>query len=387
MGLATMARARRIAGAVALLCALSAVAACGGDEDPGRSGPALPRDPGARPATTGGRGTPPARAAVDRLTLRQQVGQIVVLAFGGTEPPEYVTRALRERRTAGVILFGGNVESPRQLRALTGSLQRAAAGGALVMTDQEGGPIRIVPFAAPSVGQASQDSEAAAAREARDAARDLRRLGVNVNLAPVADVPSVPGAALGGRAFPGDAATIARRVRSAVGAYRAGRVGATVKHFPGLGAASENTDDAPVTVNRFGAGDLEPFKAAIGAGAPLVMASHALYPSLDRDRIASQSPRILRSLLRERLGFRGVVITDSMEADAVTARSSVEVAAERALMAGSDLLLFTGDGSFRPVSLHLNALTRRSPAARARLREAASRVLALKRRLGLRAPA
>ncbi|HEY8866436.1 MAG TPA: glycoside hydrolase family 3 N-terminal domain-containing protein [Solirubrobacteraceae bacterium] len=325
-----------------------------------------------------------ARAAVDRLTLRQQIGQTVILSFGGTAPPAYVTRALRERRAAGAILFGGNVASPGQLRALTSSLQRAAGGRALVMTDQEGGPIRIVPFAAPDAGERAQGSPAAARAQAARAAHDLRALGINVTLTPVADVPSVAGAAIAGRAFAGAAPGVAARVGAAVRAYGAAGVGATAKHFPGFGGATVNTDEVPVTISSLSERDLLPFKAAIAAGAPLVMVSHALYPNLDPRRIASQSPAIMRGLLRDRLHFSGVIVTDSMEAAAVTRRSSIEVAAERALRAGADLLLLTGDGSFRPVSLDLAAVARHDPALRARIREAAARVLALQLRLRAR---
>jgi beta-N-acetylhexosaminidase len=171
-----------------------------------------------------------------------------------------------------------------------------------------------------------------------------------------------------------------------VDAYRRGGVAATAKHFPGMGGAAVNTDLGPATV-QLGAGDVLPFKAAVAAGVPLMMVSHALYPNLDPARIASQSPTIVQGLLRGRLGYRGVVVTDSMEARAVLARSSIGEAAQRSLSAGADLLLLTGDGSFRPVSLALQARARRDPAFRARLADAAGRVVALKRSLGLRAPA
>jgi beta-N-acetylhexosaminidase len=134
---------------------------------------------------------------------------------------------------------------------------------------------------------------------------------------------------------------------------------------------------------RLAASDLEPFKAAIAAGVPLIMASHARYPNVDGRNLASQSPALLNDLLRGRLGFRGTVITDSIEARAVTGRSSVAVASQRALLAGADLILMTGDGSFRPVSLSLLARARRDRVFRARVRAAAARVLALKRTLGL----
>jgi beta-N-acetylhexosaminidase len=364
-----------------LAAAALALAACGGGGD----SPQVPIAP-LTTSTATSTSKPPSRsrAPVDRLTLRQQVGQVLVLAFGGTRAPDYVLRALREGRVAGVILFGGNVSGPPQVRALTASLQRASRRGALVMTDQEGGQFHILPWAAPSSGEADQATPAQAAGQARAAARDLRAVGVNVTLAPVADVGR-PGSALAARTFPGGARQVASSVAAAVRAYRAGGVGATAKHFPGLGAATSNTDDAPASV-RLAAADLEPFKAAIAAGVPLVMASHALYPNVDGRHLASQSPALLRDLLRGRLGYRGAVITDSMEAEAVTSRSSVETASQRALLAGADLILMTGDGSFRPVSLSLLARARRDRAFRARVRAAAGRVLALKRSLGLAAP-
>ena len=114
------------------------------------------------------------------------------------------------------------------------------------------------------------------------------------------------------------------------------------------------------------------------------MALHALYPSFDRERIASQSPVLLEEVLRKRLGFRGVVVTDSIEAEAVGARSGVGVAAERSLAAGSDLILMTGSGSWREVYPRLLARARRDPAFAARVQRSARRVGALKRRLGLR---
>ncbi|MDQ3719824.1 MAG: beta-N-acetylglucosaminidase, partial [Actinomycetota bacterium] len=216
--------------------------------------------------------------------------------------------------------------------------------------------------------------------------RGLRALGVNVTLAPVADAP-VPGSVVAGRAFAGEPA---RSVGEAVRGYAGTRVGSTAKHFPGLGAATQNTDDAAVTIDRSTAElarrDLPPFRSAIAAGTPLVMASHALYPALDGRRIASQSPSVLGALLRRRLRFRGVVITDSIEAEAVIGRQAVEAAAERSVSAGCDLILMTGSGSPKLVYPRLLRAARRSPPFRARVRESASRVLALKRRLGLRAP-
>jgi beta-N-acetylhexosaminidase len=354
----------------------------GGGDDAARPRATAPRPHGAAPPR-------PAVRAAHGLSLRRQAGQLVVMRFDGAEPPAYVARALRAGRAAGVILFKDNIASRTELPRLVRTLQRASGGAALVTTDQEGGAIRNLPWARPVAGQAAAATPAQAAAAARGAARDLRAAGINVNLAPVGDVAEA-GSVMRGRAFPGGAQQVAALTSAAVRGYRGTGVAATVKHFPGLGAAAENTDDAPVTLARTPqqllGEDLPPFRAAIGARVPLVMASHALYPSLDGDAIASQSRYVLQRLLRERLGFRGVVVTDSIEARAVTERGGPAEAAVRSVRAGADLVLTTGASSHLRVLRAIIAEARRSPAFRDRVAESAARVLALKRDLGLRAP-
>src|SRR4051812_29841645 len=314
-------------------------------------------------------------AAVDRLTPLQRAGQLVVLRFAGTTAPAYVRRALRERRVAGVILFRDNIVSPAQLRALTTQLQRAARGRALISVDQEGGVVKRIPWAAPRVAQPRLHTTTAARAEARRAGRDLRAAGVNVTYAPVADVATT--AVVRDRAFPGGPVAVAALTAASVRGYRGTGVAPAAKHFPGLGAATANTDFAGASARA----DARPFLAAVRAGVPVIMASHALYPALDRSRIASQSRAILTTLLRRRIGFRGVVVTDSLEAKAVVRRSSTPAAAVRSVAAGADLALTTGRGSYLPVLRALSARARRSPAFRRRVRESAARVLALQGRL------
>jgi beta-N-acetylhexosaminidase len=331
---------------------------------------------------------PPAKAVAKAkgLSLQRQIGEALMIAFHGTTPPGYVQRALRQGRAGGVILFRANAPTPALTRALTRRLQRAGRGRVLIATDQEGGAIRILPWAAPEPSQGATTSAAAARGHARAAARDLTTAGVNVTLAPVADVGG-SGSVMSGRAFPGGALDVAAFTRAAVSGYRGTKVAATLKHFPGLGEAGTNTDDGPVTISSPRAAlatrDLRPFASGIKAGAPLVMASHALFTGLDPKNIASQSKPILTTLLRRKLGFKGVVITDSMEAAAVLKRSPLEVAALRSVAAGADMLLLTGPGSFPRVYKQLLAGAKQSPRFRARLAEAAARVLALKRSLGL----
>jgi beta-N-acetylhexosaminidase len=321
-----------------------------------------------------------ARKAVDRLTLRQQVGQVTISSFPGTARPEYIRRRLRARETAGVILFGANGGDRAGWRRLNRSLQQAAGGRALIMVDQEGGDIRTVDPVGPSEGQPFQGSPPSVRRTARATGRGLSAVGVNVNLAPVADVPRA-GSAMATRAFAGSERDIAARTRAAILGLRDGQVAATAKHFPGLGRATVNTDDGPSTVGTPIARDLVPFRAAIDEAVALVMLSHASYPELDAHRIASQSRAIATGLLRQRLGFQGVIVTDSLEAAAVLARSGIAEAAERSIRAGADLILMTGSATWNDVYPRLLAEARRDPGFRTLIRAAAARVLALKRSL------
>ena len=323
------------------------------------------------------------RRAVDRLSLRQQVGQLVISSFDETTRPDYIRRRLRAGETAGVILFGRNGGDAAQWRRLTRSIQDAAGGRALVMVDQEGGDIRTVVNAGPSAGQASQGAPDQVEESAREAAAQLRAAGVNVNLAPVADVAERGGvpSVMDGRAFAGGADEVAAATRASIRGMRAERVAATAKHFPGLGGSQVNTDDAPATVEGRLDTDLVPFEAAIAERVPLVMLSHALYPALDADAIASQSRAVVTGLLREQLAYEGVVVTDSMEAQAVLARSGVAEAAERSVRAGADLVLLTGSASWNEVFPRLLEAAQDDPGFRARVRESAARVLSLKRSL------
>jgi len=310
----------------------------------------------------------------------------VILRFTGPTLPPYARRALRGGRAAGVVLFADNVVDPTQLRALTGAIASASGGHALVLADQEGGAVRIVPWAGPAPSASWQAAAGTVQTASRAAGRELRASGVTVALAPVADVASVPGAALSSRAFSTDFGRAAGSVAAAVRGWRDGRVAPTVKHFPGIGGARVNTDDGSVTIARSATQlrrqDLQPFRRAIAADVPLVMVGHARYPALDRSRIASQSNAVIEGLLRAELGFRGVVITDSTEAAAVLAVTGVAQAAVRNVRAGVDIVLTTGRGSYIQVYRALLAEAKRDPVFRARVRESAARVLALQQKLG-----
>jgi beta-N-acetylhexosaminidase len=377
---AAIARRRRnlLLGALAAFLVGIAIGATTGN-DPNRADQSARSEPGPQDDAA----APNPTAPVDRLSLSRQVGQLIVLRFAGSTVPPYVRDALRERRAAGVILFRDNVLAPDQLQGLTRALRRAG-GRPLIAVDQEGGEVRIVPWAPPAEPAPTQAAAGSVRPDAQAAAEALHTAGINVSLAPVGDVPSVAASAFAGRSFASDPDAVGEAMAAAVAGWRAGGVAATAKHFPGLGGATVNTDDGPATIDRsraqLDATDLPPFEAAVRAGVPLVMIGHALYPALDPERIASQSPAIMERLLRGDLGFRGVVITDSMEARASIATGDIATVSERAVRAGADLLLLTGRGSYRPVYDRLLDVARREPDFRGRVRESAARVIALKQR-------
>jgi len=346
-----------------------------------------PRTTTAKPATGAVR---QAQRPEDRLTLSQLVGQHMIFAYDGLVPPPALRRRIARGEAAGVIIFTRNVHSPAQVRAAMRSLQRiprprGLRAPLLVMADQEGGPVRRIP-GEPARAAGDVATAAHARADGRAAARALRSAGVNMNLAPVADVAR-PGAALEGERRVYDRS--AQRVATLAGAFATGLheggVRATAKHFPGFGAATVNTDDAPARIDAplqtLRTVDAQPFAALVRDGVDAVMLSTAIYPALD-PLPAAFSSRWISGELRERLGFRGVAITDDLGTPAVRATGSVARRAVLAARAGIDLPLFSS--SYRMgarAAEGLLAAARRGELERGALATQARRVLALRDKL------
>ncbi|MCO6007866.1 hypothetical protein NE236_23075 [Actinoallomurus purpureus] len=295
------------------------------------------------------------RTPSPNLTPEQQAGQRVIFSYSGLAVPAALLEQIQAGTAAGVIFFADNVSGLDQITSVTRRLQAARRAGPapaplLLMTDQEGGRIRRLPggpvVSQKEVGLAS-DPAAAAARAGEDAGRLLAGVGMNVNLAPVLDVHRAEGdfADRLGRSYSTDPAVCGRLGAAFVTAQQRAGVAATVKHFPGLGAAgaSENTDlrtvtlDVPQAVLR--SVDEPPYAPAIAAGVRLVMPSWAVYPALDPARPAGLSPAVLAEELRGRLGFRGVTVSDAINAGALRAFGSYPQRAVAAARAGMDLIL------------------------------------------------
>ncbi|GAB2718768.1 glycoside hydrolase family 3 N-terminal domain-containing protein [Kitasatospora kifunensis] len=337
--------ARRLLGCLALL-----LTACGSPVQPSattRASAAVPAPQGSPAALTGARG--PA------LTADQLAGQRVVYSYTGSTVPASLLTAVRAGRAAGVIFFGSNTADPDALNRAVAALRQAQQQSPvrlplLLMTDQEGGRIRRLPGAPEQSEQAigqGQDPAAAAGAAGAAAAQNLTAHGLNVNLAPVLDVHDQDGNFIDRteRSYSSDPATVATLGSAFIAAQQRAGVAATAKHFPGLGTApaGSDTDTGPVTLaatrQRLTGTDEGPYPAAIGAGVNLVMVSWAVYPALDPDHPAGLSPAVVNGQLRDRLGFRGVTITDALEAGALSTWGGTGQRAVAAAGAGMDLIL------------------------------------------------
>jgi beta-N-acetylhexosaminidase len=323
-------------------------------------------------------------------TLKQLVGQHLVVRMKGTTPSGSLLGRVRRGEVGGVIVFGGNIASTAGLRRALAALQRAARAGGqpplLTMVDQEGGRVRRLPAGPPSLSPAAvgaSGSVAVARRQGLRTGAFLRDVGLNVNLAPVLDVPESDDSFLAERAYGTRPALVAKVGAAFVSGMQRRGVAATAKHFPGIGLAPRNTDRAPVSV-RLTRAELErgllPFQTAIGREVRMVMVSNASYPALDSTRAPALFSRaIVTQLLRDELGFDGVVITDSLQAPAPSARRDGPILA---LQAGVDLLLHTGsERSSGDLYRQVLRAARAGELSRADIVRSYERVQALKRRL------
>jgi beta-N-acetylhexosaminidase len=292
------------------------------------------------------------------LSVKQLAGQRIIYSYAGLTPPTSLVNRIRRGEAAGVIFFAPNIASRGQLHAVATRLDLANRSSPvqaplLLMTDQEGGLVRRLPGAPEdSEKQIGESTTAVAlAREAgRGAAANLSAAGLNVNLAPVLDVFRHSGNFIDSyeRSYSDNPARVATLGEAFIRAQQAAGVVATAKHFPGLGAAERNqdTDEGPAVIDQplpaIRAIDEAPYRAAIASRVGLVMLSWGTYPALDSALPAGLSPTIVKGELRRRLGFRGVTVTDSLEAGALQAFGGPAQRALLAVRAGDDLILCSG---------------------------------------------
>lgn len=327
------------------------------------------------------------------LSLRDKVAQLFTISFVGTTLDYDTLNLLGRHAFGGVTLFANNCASAAQVHTLLSELQAAARYPMLINMDQEGGRVtrlrKGVPTFPAEAVYGRLDSTQRVFQDAAHSARALHAIGLSMNLAPVVDVLSNPKSPIGQRSYGSDPRLVARLSVAAIHGYQRHGLAATAKHFIGLGHTSTDAHHSLPTVNlsleQLERIDLIPFRAAIAAGVSSVMVTHVALPAIDPVyRPASLSPVIIKGVIRRRLGFRGVIITDSLMMGALPKGHEPE-AAERAFLAGADVLLMATDGHIpapvidEAVERVIRLLSSRR-VSESRLDTSLARILALKTR-------
>lgn len=387
---------REILTAGALAPLLAACAPSRGGTSPSASGtPSAPGPSPTDPSST--TSTPPSPSAGPTAQqARKLAGRCLLVGMQVDSDPGQVADLVAEHRLAGAF-FLGNWQTTQAIRdAASGvhaAARRAGTGGALVAADQEGGLVhnlRSQAFATvPSAERLGKGDPATAQKLAATTATQMSSAGLNMVLAPVADVvdPDVgadnaPVGALH-RGYGTSPELVSRFVTAAVKGFRSGGVATSIKHFPGLGAVRSNTDLAPATDRTTGADSptLASFRAGIAAGSSTVMVSSAVYTRIDAGSPAAFSRAVITDLLRGRLGFDGVVVSDDLGAAKAVADTPARRRAARFVTAGGDLAL-CADPSLVPDMIDGLVEAAAEPAFAAALRASAARIDALVRAVG-----
>jgi beta-N-acetylhexosaminidase len=322
-------------------------------------------------------------------------GQRLMAGFEGTEFDGALERLIAGLYLGGLILFKRNVVSPQQIARLCRSAQECARACGLppllIAIDQEGGPVaRLGPPFTRFAGNPAMEDETDAERFAAITAAELAAVGITMNLAPVVDVvpEGLPGV-MAARVFAGGPDRVARLGCAVIEGLQRRGIMAVAKHFPGIGRTSLDSHlDRPVLeadVASLEDFDLIPFKAAVGCEVAGIMLSHILYPGLDPEWPASLSERIVRGLLRRRMGYTGIVMTDDLEMGAIERSGGLDWALRGLLKADVDLALICHTRA--KIERAFRIMTRASASSqrgRQRAERCVGRILAAKERYWLR---
>ncbi len=338
---------------------------------------------------------------VPEATLESRIGQMLLVGFGGTSLADGnpLLESVRQGRLGNVVLFGHNLVGAQQLKALTNTLQAAAPIPMLISLDQEGGYVsRLGAWAGLPLNYAAQylgthDIELTREQGATTA-RILSGLGVNMNLAPVVDLNLNPRNPIVGnvqRSYSADPDVVFSHAQAAIHAHRERNVGTTLKHFPGHGSSRADTHLGFVDVtDTWREIELSPYIQLLAAGdVDAIMTAHIFNAKLDPELPATLSPKVLTDLLRGRLGYNGVIVTDDMRMRAISDIYSPEDAILMAIDAGVDLIaisnniagkaLVSADQAFDVI----RAAVESGRLSEARIDESYQRVLAFKRKLAM----
>ena len=331
------------------------------------------------------------------MTLEEQIGQLLMVGFPGSIPTQEVLDLIQHYHVGNIIFFSRNIHDTQQVLELTQTLQKAAHDAGqhaplLIAIDQENGIVQrlgdVATLFPGNMALGAIGSEQIAHDVALAAGRELQALGINMNLAPVVDVNNNPAnPVIGVRSFGEDPQQVARLGSAMVKGYQEAGIVACLKHFPGHGDTAVDSHLAlptlPYTLERLEALELVPFKSGIDSGAESVMIAHIDFPALtQQDALpATLSRSIVEGLLREQLGFKGLIISDCLEMKGVSEAFGVEQAAVKALQAGVDLVLVSHHHEWQLGSIEaIRAAVQAQELSPTTISQAAERVLALKAR-------
>lgn len=336
------------------------------------------------------------------MSTDEKVAQLFMVGFDGKTVPTSMDTLIKQG-VGGAILFARNIESPEQTTQLTNRLQELSQDSPskvplLISIDQEHGIVsRFSQGFTLYPGQmalGATKSDAAARTMGEVTGRELRALGINMNLAPVLDVNNNPAnPVIGVRSFGEDPNLVAKLGTALIAGLQSQQVAAVGKHFPGHGDTSVDSHKAlPVVAHpreRLNSVELVPFKAAIAAGVDAIMTAHVFFPAIENnpDLPATLSSLVLTGLLRQELGFKGVIITDDMEMKAISDRYSPGEAAVKAILAGTDIVLIASQPTHHQAALNaVQKAVADGQITKERLDQSVRRILELKQRYGLLAP-
>ncbi len=326
---------------------------------------------------------------VDQLTAEQLAGQRLMVGFDGTALTPDLKYLIDTVKVGGIILFSRNIDSPVQLSRLCRDAQdHAAAVGQpplFVAVDQEGGEVARLraPFTE-FAGNPSMKNETDAVTFAAITADELKSVGINMNMAPVLDV-AFPGvdSIMARRAFSGDPERTARLGTAVIDRFQKSGIMAVAKHFPGIGRTTLDSHlDRPVLDTDAGvllASDIIPFTAAISHRVAGIMLSHIVYAGLDPDWPASLSPAIVSDLLRKKLGYNGLILTDDLDMGAIRKHYPLDTAISQILAADADqILICHRSPDIETAAEKIAALQHETPGIRMRTRQSVGRILSAK---------
>lgn len=345
--------------------------------------------PSATPAPTPTPTPDPVEETLSAMTTEEKVGQLLIAGFYETEAGEEARSYIQDYHVGGLILYGRNVESAQQLTDLTNGLKALAGDGIplFLSTDQEGGMVERMPPEIQKLPNAYDVSDPAAFGSALGT--ECAAFGLNTDFAPSLDIWSNPNnTVIGKRAFGADADTVTQRGLACLTAMEESGTIPVVKHLPGHGDTDTDSHVGLPVVDKTREELLEmellPFQAAIDAGAPAVMVGHILMTQIDPDKPATLSSEVVTGLLREELGFDGVVFTDDLTMGAITQNYGLGEAAVLAVEAGCDVLLVCHEaGSVDQVYTALLDAVDTGRITEDRMDQSVRRILTLKQDYGL----